>query len=801
MKFLQPFGLVLALLAIASSCGGGGSGGGGSGGGGGSIAASGDATIFGITTNNRLVSLNPGAPSTLLSSRPVTGLVSGETLVAIDNRPGTGELFALGSTSRVYAIHPATAVATQVGSGAFTPALTGTNFGFDFNPVVDRIRVVSDANQNLRLSPFTGVVLATDAPVEFDAADPNTGLDAEIVASAFTNNFFGATSTTLFAIDAGLDALVRQGSAGGTPVSPNSGKLFTVGLLGVDTSKDAGFDISSSGGAFACLNAPGTTSSELYAINLTTGFAALLGTIGGGTVIRDIAVVPPQSPRAFAITSANRLLSFHPATPSLLLSSVAVTGLQPNESVVAIDFRPATGALIGLGATSRVYKINTTTGVATEIGAGQFAPLLAGTNFGVDFNPVPDRLRVVSDVEQNLRLNPSTGTVAAMDGALAFDAVDVNSGADPTVVASASTGNFAGSKSTTLYGIDAALDVLVRQGSLGGIPQSPNSGVLYTVGALGIDATTRVGFDVSSFGGAVASITAPGASDSQFYAINLDTGFAGLIGTIGGLTTVRDIAIELPAAPRLYGVTSSNKLVSFLAGEPEELLGTVAVSGMQAGETVLAIDFRPATHDLVALGSANRLYRIDRSTGAATQIGAGAFGLGLAGAEYGFDFNPSVDRIRILSDLDQNLRVHPVTGEILGVDGNLGYAASDVNSGSNPSIVAAAYSSNFAGSTSTTLYAIDTSLDVLVTLGSPTGTPISPNSGSLFTVGGLNVDASQVVGFDISTQGGAFAAITAPAAGVSQLYSISLATGQATLVGTIGGTETIRGLAAVPAGL
>jgi 3D (Asp-Asp-Asp) domain-containing protein len=799
MKLLQPF--VLVSLAIASGCGGGGSGGGGSGGGGGSIAASGDASIFGITTNNRLVSLNPGAPNTLLSSRPVSGLATGETLVAIDNRPGTGELFALGSTNRVYAIDPATAAATQVGSSPFTPTLTGTDFGFDFNPVVDRIRVVSDANQNLRISPFTGVVLATDAPVEFDAADANTGLDPEIVASAFTNDFFGATSTTLFAIDAGLDALVRQGSSGGAPVSANSGKLFTVGPLGVDTSNEAGLDISVSGAAFACLTAPGTTSSELYAVNLGTGFAALLGTIGGGNVIRDIAVVPPQAPRAFAITTANRLVSFHPATPSLLLGSVTVTGLQPNENVVGLDFRPATGALIGLGGTSRVYEINTTTGVATEIGAGQFAPSLLGTDFGVDFNPVPDRLRIVSDSEQNMRLNPSTGAIAATDTALSFEGADQNTGADPTVVASAYTGNFAGSKSTTLYGIDAGLDVLLRQGSLGGIPQSPNAGVLSTVGSLGVNASMLVGFDVSTFGGAVASITAPGASDSQLYAINLDTGVAGLIGTIGGLAAVRDIAMELPAAPRLYGVTSSNKLVSFLAGEPEELLGTVAVSGMQAGESVLAIDFRPATHELVALGSANRLYKIDRSTGAATQIGVGAFGLGLAGAEYGFDFNPSVDRIRILSDLDQNLRVHPVTGVILGVDGNLGYAASDVNSGANPSIVAAAYSSNFAGSTSTTLYAIDTALDVLVTLGSPAGAPISPNSGTLFTVGGLNLDASQVVGFDISTQGGAFAAITAPAAGVSQFYSISLATGQATLVGTIGGTETIRGLAAVPAGL
>ena len=44
-----------------------------------------------------------------------------------------------------------------------------------------------------------------------------------------------------------------------------------------------------------------------------------------------------------------------------------------------------------------------------------FAPLLDGTEFGVDFNPQVDRLRVVSNSGQNLRLHPDTGAVAAVD--------------------------------------------------------------------------------------------------------------------------------------------------------------------------------------------------------------------------------------------------------------------------------------------------------------------------------------------------------------------------------------------------
>ena len=50
----------------------------------------------------------------------------------------------------------------QRGAPAFTPALSGTAFGFDFNPTVDRIRVVSDTGQNLRLNPDTGAVAAVD---------------------------------------------------------------------------------------------------------------------------------------------------------------------------------------------------------------------------------------------------------------------------------------------------------------------------------------------------------------------------------------------------------------------------------------------------------------------------------------------------------------------------------------------------------------------------------------------------------------------------------------------------------------
>ena len=242
--------------------------------------------LTGLTTTNVLETFDSAAPGTIVTSVGVTGLQAGETILGIDLRPATGGLYALGSTSRLYLINPTTGTATQVGSaGAFT--LSGTAFGFDFNPTVDRIRVTSDAGQNLRLNPNDGTLTATDTALAYAAGDPNAGATVRIVGSAYTNNVAGAISTTLFAIDSNLNILATQGSP---TISPNTGQLFTRGGLGFDTSDLVGFDISGlSGVAFASLTAPGAAGSQLFTIDLTTGAGTLVGTIGGGVPLTGLA--------------------------------------------------------------------------------------------------------------------------------------------------------------------------------------------------------------------------------------------------------------------------------------------------------------------------------------------------------------------------------------------------------------------------------------------------------------------------------------------------------------------------------
>jgi hypothetical protein len=252
-------------------------------------AGAGAVTIYGVTTTNNLLTFDSATPGTA-SSVAITGLQAGENILGIDLRPANGQLYALGSTSRLYTINPATGAATQVGSGPFSPALVGTSFGFDFNPVVDRIRVVSDADQNFRLNPDTGTVVATDNNLAYASGDLNFGTNPNVVAVAYTNNFAGATVTTLFGIDSNLDIALIQGSPDGTPISPNTGQLFSALPLGVNTGDAVGFDFGG-GMAFVSLTPPTGAPSALYTVGAQN--VTLVGTIGTGFIVVDITVGIP----------------------------------------------------------------------------------------------------------------------------------------------------------------------------------------------------------------------------------------------------------------------------------------------------------------------------------------------------------------------------------------------------------------------------------------------------------------------------------------------------------------------------
>lgn len=234
------------------------------------------------------------------------------------------------------------------------------------------------------------------------------------------------------------------------------------------------------------------------------------------------------------VSTTNQLLRFDSASPGTLGSTLTVTGLQAGESLEGIDFRPANGQLYGLGSSGRLYTINVTTGAATQVGA-PFS--LVGSRFGFDFNPTVDRIRVVSNLGQNLRLHPDTGAVAATDPNLAFALTDVNAGETPMATGAGYTNSLAGAITTTLYDLELNNDVLVTQ-------NPANNGTLNTIGPLGVAAVDSfVGFDISARTKTAYAAINPGGG-SILYRVDLSTGTALRVGTIGsGIAGITGLAV------------------------------------------------------------------------------------------------------------------------------------------------------------------------------------------------------------------------------------------------------------------
>lgn len=252
----------------------------------------------GLGTGN-LLTFDTATPGTV-TTVAITGIAGTETLVGFDIRPVNGLLYALGmdatgTTGSLYTIATPTGVATVVGTAggvvpaSGTPVTGGTaglatppaagGFGFDFNPTVDRIRVVDTGGQSFVVNPDTGVI-QTNAPALNGAALTADG-------SAYTNNTPGAAATTLYAINAALGgALYTQNPTTSALTAVGTGLGLTAGTVVNGFDIPAGVSVATSGTlatglGFAILTDGATTS--LYSIDLTTGTATSLGAIDAGT--------------------------------------------------------------------------------------------------------------------------------------------------------------------------------------------------------------------------------------------------------------------------------------------------------------------------------------------------------------------------------------------------------------------------------------------------------------------------------------------------------------------------------------
>lgn len=248
-----------------------------------------------VTQSQQLLQVNPSIPTQLLAQKALTGLADGEQIQGIDYRVAYGVLFALSNKGQLYTINTATGVLTAVGEPLASGTLHTAQYGFDFNPAADRIRVVNERGQNLRLHPETGALAFTDPDLHYAASDRHAGVSPAIVAAAYTYNQQDAKMTTNYAIDKALGTLVTQGSIEGSEpmISPNTGQLFTVGALGISRLQQVSFDISDLNNiALIAVSTAAEAASTLYQIDLATGAAQKLGTLANGEALAGIAIEP-----------------------------------------------------------------------------------------------------------------------------------------------------------------------------------------------------------------------------------------------------------------------------------------------------------------------------------------------------------------------------------------------------------------------------------------------------------------------------------------------------------------------------
>jgi hypothetical protein len=411
-------------------------------------------------------------------------LGSGETLLAIDFRPATGQLYGVSSASRLYVINQNTGTARAIGAGAFTPAVAGNLVGFDFNPTVDRIRLVTSTGQNLRLNPETGTVAATDGVL-------NGAAGVTITGAAYTNNVAGAETTVLYDLDPATDRLYRQDP-------PNNGTLVAVGNLNLNITGDGGFDIDAkTGTALGLYSVQGKPT--LFSVNLSTGAARPLAEYNASAAYSGLAI--PTQPVAYSHLN-DELRIFNPTDSSPIVRK-KVAGLGAGEYLAALDFRPATGQLYALvlnvdnlrNPVPRLYTINLGTGQLTLVGSLGIGLRLGDAD--IDFDPVTDQIRLITKEYENLRIDPTTGRATAETSLSRTGSVIPSGIAFDT--------NVVGTGTSTLYVLGAG-GMLYRA-------DSPNAGVLTAIGRLMEPVSGRIlniaGFDIGSTSNTAYTIINP----------------------------------------------------------------------------------------------------------------------------------------------------------------------------------------------------------------------------------------------------------------------------------------------------
>lgn len=558
----KPMAFAVALIAtggLLSACGGGSSDGP-------RIQVS-PANAYLLTSQNRIIGVdlddteyarsviaiaqNTLAP-TATTGYSINALDIGEQVLAIDYRNSEGALYALtrlGSEGRIITITPTTGAITRVSTlktdttgGAFT---LNANVGYtiDFNPTVDRLRIIASDDTNYRVDVLTGETI-TDGSISIPSAT--------IAGVAYTDNFtaIAGRTTTLFGIDTTTDALYSFSSANAGTLNATS-KTLNIG----DVTTVNGFDIDPSSNALtAVLSVAG--SPAVYSLDATgasnvASRSASLPTLPTGETYASFSLITTANPTVVVLDNANKLSVMRANDPTTVFTpgsgTVALGGM---ETLIGIDFRQSSRTLNGLGSLGNHYALTVPVNGSVSPTAIKLntsaTPLTANVGYTTDFNPTSgngvNRLRLIGDNDSNAVVEIETG--------ISTPNTAISGSPNPTVVAAAYSNNYRNAASTQLFVIDRANSAIATQtvSDPTAPATTPVVGQLVNSQPLGITLSGPVGFDISGRNNEnILLLARTTAGPHTLYRVNLGLSTPllslGAVGGINGSSNLIDMAI------------------------------------------------------------------------------------------------------------------------------------------------------------------------------------------------------------------------------------------------------------------
>jgi Domain of unknown function (DUF4394)/Putative Ig domain/RTX calcium-binding nonapeptide repeat (4 copies) len=469
-------------------------------------------------------------------------------------------------------------------------------------------------------------------------------------------------------------------------------------------------------------------------------------------VLNSIAPVTTRSGQlTYSIDEYGQLIGYRLSDPDNILTVTQLTGLN-GSAILGLDQRVRSETLYAITDDYNLISINVQTGATTLLNT----LAVTGTAFAMDFNPTNANLRIVSNNNTSYFYNFTTNSLVPGPN-VAYGVADTNFGLDANITAAGFTFNDNNlGTGTTLFAIDSRNDVLATLNTA--------TGILTTIGTLGLDIGADVSFDIVTVGVANAAYV---RSNGILYTLDLTSGTL----TAAGTPTPNPPQGVAMANGSLYSISGGNTLIAVDSATPSVTQSNVAISGLN-GAVIVGLDQRISTGVMYVITDDLRLLTLDLATGGTMFV----TNLALTGTAFAVDFNPTNNHLRVVSNNNTNY-VYNFTTNALVLGSNVAYGAGDPLFGSDTNITSAAYTNNDNDAeTGTTLYVIDSRNNVLATQNAATG--VLTRVGAL-TLNGNAFDVGAEASFDIVTAG---IVNTAYLHNGGSLYTVDLATGALTLV-------------------